>query len=99
MTDQPVLRLTWAAFKALPEYSRSLPTGQTPGKRWRRHAEIFDKEAARLAYPDAKEITNVQARPFMRTRLYVGEYGQPNGKSIPITWYRPIIICQSGEGL
>lgn len=32
-----VLRLTPDEFLALPEYSRSLPTGTTIGKRWRRH--------------------------------------------------------------
>ena len=34
MTDK-VLRLTPEAFFALPEYSRTLPTRATPGKRWR----------------------------------------------------------------
>lgn len=29
--------MTHAEFLALPEYSATLPTGQTEGKRWRRH--------------------------------------------------------------
>lgn len=33
---RPTLLITQAALKNLPDYSMSLPTGQTIGKRWRR---------------------------------------------------------------
>jgi hypothetical protein len=36
------LHLTRAEFDALPEYSATLPTGTTPGKRWRRHDGAYD---------------------------------------------------------
>lgn len=36
------IHLTREEFGALPEYSASLPTGTTPGKRWRRHDGAFD---------------------------------------------------------
>lgn len=32
----PPMRMTCAEFRALSDYSHSFPTGQTPGKRWRR---------------------------------------------------------------
>lgn len=32
-----------AAFNALPDYSASLPTGTTPGKRWKRRRDYYDE--------------------------------------------------------
>jgi hypothetical protein len=34
--------MTEATFKALPEYSITVPTGVYPGKMWRRHDGIHD---------------------------------------------------------
>lgn len=31
------------AFTALPDYSSSLPTGTTPGKRWKRRIDYYDE--------------------------------------------------------
>ena len=36
------LHLTRAEFDDLDEYSATLPTGTTPGKRWRRHDGAYD---------------------------------------------------------
>lgn len=36
MIDDNPIRMTRRALNAMPEYSTSLPTGTTPGKRWRR---------------------------------------------------------------
>lgn len=41
--------MTEAVFKALPEYSDSIPSGVYPGKMWRRHDGIFDRKAT--SYP------------------------------------------------
>lgn len=38
----PPFHLTKAEFDALDEYSATLPTGTTPGKRWKRHDGAFD---------------------------------------------------------
>lgn len=38
----PPIHLTRAEFDALDEYSATLPTGNKPGKRWRRHDGAFD---------------------------------------------------------
>jgi hypothetical protein len=101
MIDLPTLRLTWAEFKLLPEYSHSLPTGATAGKRWRRHQPYFDRKAAEASGPGWGDMPKEEARRlFSRVKIWIGEYGQPNGGGgMPVTWYRPIIICNSGEGL
>lgn len=36
-----VIELTRAEFDALPEYSCSLPTGTTLGKRWRKNGDAY----------------------------------------------------------
>jgi hypothetical protein len=38
--------MTDCTFKALHEYSSTLPTGVYPGKMWRRHDGIFDRQCA-----------------------------------------------------
>lgn len=72
----PRLRLTRAEFLALPEYSCSIPTGTTTGKRWRRLDGLFDPNCP----PNRRrwmigEYGNVSA----------------DGKTIAIKWYRPIV--------
>lgn len=37
MTEATPIRMTRRALLALPEYTTSIPTGTTPGKRWRRN--------------------------------------------------------------
>ena len=37
MDELPRLRMTWDELAGLLEYSTTLPTGTTIGKRWRRH--------------------------------------------------------------
>lgn len=37
--------MTRGTFEALVEYSGSLPTGAYPGKLWRRHDGIFDRQS------------------------------------------------------
>lgn len=39
--------MTEATFKSLAEYSGTIPTGVYPGKMWRRHDGIFDRNAKR----------------------------------------------------
>ena len=39
--------MTHATFKSLPEYSGTIPSGVYPGKMWRRHDGIFDRNAKR----------------------------------------------------
>jgi hypothetical protein len=38
-----VARLTQQEFKALPDYSASLPTGTTIGKQWKRRNDYYDE--------------------------------------------------------
>jgi hypothetical protein len=66
------VRLTRAAFDALPEYSGTLPTGTTIGKRWRRRVPF---SRASPSY--------VPARWFMGE--YVHDRDAPAG-SVAIVW-------------
>ena len=79
MTELPKLRIRQRDFEALPEYSATYPTGQTPGKRWKRLDGSHDHNWLRAG-----------GIP----RWYILEYGQvsPDGKTISILRYRPVII-------
>lgn len=79
----PVLALTQAEFDALPEYSCSLPTGTTPGKRWKREDGAHD-----FAFKSQGG----------RPRWVIGEYDPQDDGSTPtikINWYRPAISVVS----
>lgn len=56
-----------ATLKQQHRYDCSLPTGQTPGKRWFRG--------------DHQDL-----------EVYMGEYGVPEGGSIPIRWRKVYIV-------
>ncbi|WP_152338585.1 hypothetical protein [Pseudorhizobium banfieldiae] len=71
----PGLHLTRAEFEALDEYSATLPTGTTPGKRWRRHDGAYD--------PDCEN-------PFWLIGEYDPD-DDGKGPSIKINWYIPVI--------
>lgn len=75
----PALRITAREFRALPEYSCSLPTGTTPGKRWKRLDGAHDRN-----------FLAAGGKPHWM----IGEYDPacpPGAKIIKIFWYRPII--------
>ncbi len=80
------LHLSRAEFDALPEYSCSLPTGTTPGKRWRRHDGAHDRE---FIAGGGKPV------------WWVGEYDpfdDGKGPTIKINWYLPVIVVP-GSGM
>lgn len=43
MKDWPVIRLTQSQLDGLPEYSCSIPTGTTIGKRWKRDVNAYPR--------------------------------------------------------
>ena len=47
VVDETHALMDSSTFKALPEYSGTIPTGVYPGKMWRRHDGIFDQKATR----------------------------------------------------
>ncbi|GFE97539.1 hypothetical protein [Gluconobacter sp. Gdi] len=75
---RPPLRGTLSYFKSLPEYSCSLPTGTTPGKRWR--AQINVEPWGRITIPPAGWVI---------CEYYDGP-DVPEGR-IGIRYYRPVI--------
>lgn len=88
------IRLTVAEWQALPEYSSSIPTGTTAGKRWRRHHRWIDGG-------ERNPWTGAVTGGVVRESWWVGEYGQPfkmageRDLQVPITWYRVIIRAPS----
>lgn len=76
--DLPRLRLTESEFRALLDYSGSLPTGTTIGKRWKRLDGVYDREWVRRGGKPA---------------WMVGEYYDIGSETqIGIRWYRPVIM-------
>lgn len=71
------LILTRAEFDALPEYSASLPTGTTVGKRWKRLNGVHDYEFMASG-----------GEPVWMIGEFV-EIGDPT--AVGINWYIPII--------
>ncbi len=73
----PPLLISKADFDALPEYSATLPTGTTPGKRWKRHDGVFDQE-----------FRQAGGEPFW----LIGEFGTIDeaAGTIAINWYIPV---------
>jgi hypothetical protein len=91
----PVMRLTPKEFKGLLEYSASLPTGTTPGKRWRRlngaHDRAFIRRGGKPRWiigqydPDGLSVSEVQAM----------EDAGKRPPQIRIFWYRPVICMRA----
>jgi hypothetical protein len=94
----PRLRLSKSEFERLLEYSASMPTGTTPGKRWKRLDGAHDMRFIRSGGvpvwivgeydPTAPTDDEIEA---MEKR---GEKRPPN---IKINWYRPVIVLKQKE--
>jgi hypothetical protein len=86
----PPIRLSSSAFSALREYSRTLPTGTTIGKRWKRNARDgyyfpVDVWGLRFVFP---------APP----RWMMGEYAESTLPGmVDILWYRVEVVDGEGE--
>ncbi|MGD9915724.1 MAG: hypothetical protein AB7S80_16730 [Rhizobiaceae bacterium] len=78
------LTITRAEFSALPEYSATLPTGTTPGKRWRRHDGAHDEDFLASG-----------GQPMW----LIGEYGEvsADGKSVALHWYVPLVVIPGSD--
>lgn len=79
----PPLLVTLAYLKSLPDYSCSLPTGTTPGKRWKR--EVHFQPWGWRSLP--------------RIGWMIGEYYEGSDvppDQIGIRWYRPVIRVKAG---
>lgn len=85
----PVLEMTRQEFERLPEYSTSIPTGVTIGKRWRRcilpgHLSGFQGAAADIQH------------------WRIGEYSRESVThpgEVDITWYFPQIVEPEQVGM
>lgn len=65
--------MTLGEFDRLPDYSHTVPTGTTPGKRWKRRVP------GRHGEPD---------------RWLMGEFGAPDGETVPIHWHDVYIVTE-----
>lgn len=82
--DGVPVRLTSSEFNALGEYSCSLPTGVTVGKRWKRNANAY-----RQADPDRVDPLTGMALGWP-AEWWLGEFIEdPDPKMVGIIW-RPI---------
>lgn len=81
------------ALRALPEYSASMPTGATPGKRWRVNMSFrsgFGRPAPVVSVPDLWVVRQYQmAKPEMRAGKMVEML-----KAVP---YRPVIRVKAPQ--
>lgn len=76
----PIICMTQQEFDDLPEYSATLPTGTTPGKRWKRKI-----------YTGSRPLPTPPYHIFTEEWL-IGEYGNFVGKNdIEIRWSTPIL--------
>ena len=103
MAELSPMRLTPREFADLPEYSCSLPTGTTIGKRWKRldgsHDRGFIAAGGKPRWLIGEYVRNV----VTSNRHVVGDFG-PNRAGplinlrckvecqVEIRWYRPVII-------
>ncbi|EUB97232.1 hypothetical protein PMI07_000808 [Rhizobium sp. CF080] len=71
----PPLHLTKAEFEALPEYSATLPTGTTGGKRWRRQDGAYDRRCEKPTWI----VGEFEAKDF------------GDQKNIRINWFVPVL--------
>ena len=78
----PVIKLRPGEFTSLSEYSATLPTGATPGKRWRRLDGKFD---------------HTWKAAGGKPRWIIGEYAEiPGNKTrVAVNWYRPVICIRA----
>lgn len=88
----PLLRMTRREFDGLLEYSSSLPTGTTIGKRWRRNDLAFGPWLAssdeHLHFFDGTPEAGEQPKLWI-----VGEYQEdPDPKMVRIVWHRVEIV-------
>ncbi|PZU95514.1 MAG: hypothetical protein DI527_00465 [Chelatococcus sp.] len=92
----PPLRLTPSQFRSLLEYSGSLPTGTTPGKRWKRLDGVHDYEFRKRG---GKPVWMVgEYDPTAPTEKQIAEMkvrGEKPPTSIQINWYRPVIVVRA----
>lgn len=73
--NNKVAYMTMAEFRALPEYSMSLPTGTTTGKIWKRDSNWNERRRD-------KRLTTIWK---------LGQYGEVQGEDILIHWYEVCI--------
>lgn len=82
------MRFTVEAFDALPEYSHTLPTGQTPGKLWKRKARGRKPGDVYPGNTHLWVIGQYDPRGPTKNPSLIG------GESILVFWYRPVVVLK-----
>lgn len=88
LDELPILKLTPAEFLALPEYSASVPTGTTIGKRWRRLNGAHDMAYKRAGGKCEWMIGAYEEHPDPAQRE----------KFCVTRWYKPVIVIPAVLG-
>ena len=100
----PILRLTASEFAALPDYSCSLPTGTTIGKRWRRLDGSHDRRFIASGGKPRWIVGEYTRDVVTSNRVVVGDRGpDPAGPlvnlrcmidcQVEIRWHWPVIVA------
>ncbi len=78
--ELPTLHIPESEWKFIKEYSTTLPTGISAGKRWKRKHGAFDQEFKAMGW---------------KPKWVIGQFDPAwdGGKHVNILWYRPIIIA------
>lgn len=93
----PFTDITQKELDELLEYSCSLPTGTTPGKRWKRDLEAYAPKSSNVEEPVADLEKQMRGKKWI-----IGEFFEPDEAfriahglekdDIGIRWTRPRII-------
>ena len=100
----PVLRLTPREFAALDEYSCSLPTGTTIGKRWKRLDGSHDQRFLAAGGQPRWMVGEYTRYVVTSDRTVVGDIGPDRAgplinlrcqirNKVELRWYRPVIVA------
>ena len=104
MAELPVLRLTPRQFAELREYSGTLPTGTTIGKRWKRLDGSHDRAFIKAGGKPRWMVGEYTREVTTSDRSVVGDLPLDGSRGplinlrcrievqVEITWYRPVIV-------
>lgn len=89
MSKLETLKLTQREFDQLPEYSASLPTGTTVGKRWKRHWREPQSCGVPSSHPAYRHIPP-------KDGWQIGEYVEhPDPGLVGIKWYEVELVTEA----
>lgn len=90
MTTLPTIAMTASELNALPEYSCSLPTSLSVGKRWRRNLSAFAPRFVDLSF------AGIDLRIPVKPVWFVAEVCRRDDATNEIRWSRVVVLDEDG---